>query len=177
MAEDKKVATKKTAARPAATTKTSPVKAAADPGNAPLAPTTITKKAATRAAAPRPTSVPAASTSKAAPAPRPAVTAPANPGPSPVVAKKVPARKVAATNGATAGAPSTGAPSHQPSLKEKPAAPRNPATVTPEERLSMISEAAYYKAEQRGFAPGNEAEDWAAAEREIDAFIAKTKTP
>jgi hypothetical protein len=31
----------------------------------------------------------------------------------------------------------------------------------------MIAEAAYYRAERRGFAPGFELEDWLAAEREI----------
>ena len=32
---------------------------------------------------------------------------------------------------------------------------------------SMISEAAYYKAENRGFAPGHEMEDWLEAENDI----------
>jgi hypothetical protein len=40
--------------------------------------------------------------------------------------------------------------------------------VTPEERAHMIAEAAYYRAERRGFAPGHELEDWLAAEAEID---------
>lgn len=31
----------------------------------------------------------------------------------------------------------------------------------------MIEEAAYYKAERRGFAPGQEMDDWLEAEREI----------
>jgi hypothetical protein len=31
----------------------------------------------------------------------------------------------------------------------------------------MIREAAYYRAEKRGFAPGLEAEDWAQAEAEV----------
>lgn len=35
-------------------------------------------------------------------------------------------------------------------------------------RECMIREAAYFKAQQRGFAPGRELEDWLAAEREID---------
>ena len=41
----------------------------------------------------------------------------------------------------------------------------------PEEREWMISEAAYYRAERRGFAPGNEMEDWLQAETEIDSLI------
>jgi hypothetical protein len=39
----------------------------------------------------------------------------------------------------------------------------------------MIAESAYLRAERRGFAPGNEVEDWCAAEREVDALLsAKT---
>lgn len=37
------------------------------------------------------------------------------------------------------------------------------------ERHARIAEAAYRRAEQRGFAPGYELEDWLAAEREVDA--------
>lgn len=33
-------------------------------------------------------------------------------------------------------------------------------------RDARIAELAYYKAEQRGFAPGHEVEDWLAAEQE-----------
>jgi hypothetical protein len=35
----------------------------------------------------------------------------------------------------------------------------------------MIAEAAYLRAERRGFAPGHEAEDWLAAEVEVDALL------
>jgi hypothetical protein len=38
-------------------------------------------------------------------------------------------------------------------------------------REQMIAEAAYYRAERRGFAPGAEIEDWLAAEREIEALV------
>lgn len=40
------------------------------------------------------------------------------------------------------------------------------------ERIAMISDAAYFRAEQRAFAPGHELEDWVAAEREVDALLA-----
>lgn len=43
---------------------------------------------------------------------------------------------------------------------------RSPAAV---ERRRRIAEAAYYRAEQRGFAPGNEDDDWLTAEKDIDA--------
>ena len=36
-------------------------------------------------------------------------------------------------------------------------------------REEFIATAAYFKAAQRGFEPGNEIEDWLAAEREFDA--------
>ena len=41
----------------------------------------------------------------------------------------------------------------------------------PEEREYMVAEAAYYRAERRGFAPGNEMEDWLQAETEVDSLI------
>lgn len=40
-----------------------------------------------------------------------------------------------------------------------------------EDRYRMIAEAAYFRAEQRGFIPGNEFDDWLAAELEIDALL------
>ncbi len=41
------------------------------------------------------------------------------------------------------------------------------APVFSEERHSAIAEAAYFRAQRRGFAPGHELDDWLAAEREI----------
>jgi hypothetical protein len=38
-----------------------------------------------------------------------------------------------------------------------------------ETREQRIAEAAYWRAERRGFAPGRELDDWLEAEREIDA--------
>ena len=38
-------------------------------------------------------------------------------------------------------------------------------------RQRMISEAAYYRAERRGFAPGSELDDWLAAEAEIAGYF------
>ncbi len=39
----------------------------------------------------------------------------------------------------------------------------------PQERHQLIAEAAYRRAEQRGFEPGYELSDWLAAEAEVDA--------
>jgi hypothetical protein len=44
-----------------------------------------------------------------------------------------------------------------------------PHRLTPAERHRRICELAYRRAEQRGFAPGDEIEDWLEAEREVDA--------
>lgn len=44
-------------------------------------------------------------------------------------------------------------------------------TVSEEARRAMIEQAAYLRAERRGFAPGGEAEDWLAAEEEVDALL------
>lgn len=43
--------------------------------------------------------------------------------------------------------------------------------VDAEQRKAMIAEAAYYKAEHRGFASGYELEDWLVAEAEIDSAL------
>lgn len=39
--------------------------------------------------------------------------------------------------------------------------------ISPEELRKLISEAAYYRAKQRGFEPGHEEEDWIQAEAEV----------
>jgi hypothetical protein len=61
-------------------------------------------------------------------------------------------------------------------LEEKPVTFAGLADVTPEQRLAMIREAAYFKAEKRGFSGGNDADDWADAEREIDELLAKARS-
>jgi len=43
--------------------------------------------------------------------------------------------------------------------------------VEPERRAGLIAEAAFFRAERRGFAPGHEMEDWLAAESEVDAKL------
>jgi hypothetical protein len=49
-----------------------------------------------------------------------------------------------------------------------------PAPFTgPEQRAALIAEAAYFRAERRGFSPGHETEDWLAAEAEVDARLLK----
>ena len=42
-----------------------------------------------------------------------------------------------------------------------------PPVVQPVNLDAMIAEAAYYKAEKRGFSPGNDLRDWLEAKKEI----------
>jgi len=46
-----------------------------------------------------------------------------------------------------------------------------PSTVEAEIRNRMVAEAAYYRAEARGFSDGYELEDWLDAEAEVDMTI------
>ena len=55
-----------------------------------------------------------------------------------------------------------------------PSVPIPPTTVVPntikadsEERHRRISDAAYYRSQRRGFAPGHEEEDWLEAEKDL----------
>ncbi|HZE62171.1 MAG TPA: DUF2934 domain-containing protein [Burkholderiales bacterium] len=41
------------------------------------------------------------------------------------------------------------------------------AKLSPEEVYRLIQESAYFKAKARGFAPGNEVQDWIEAEAEV----------
>jgi hypothetical protein len=41
-------------------------------------------------------------------------------------------------------------------------------------RHECIAQAAYLRAQQRGFAPGHELEDWLAAEKAVDAMLAQS---
>lgn len=108
----------------------------------------------------------------AAPAKKPAAK-PAEAKPvkkaAPAVAK-APAKKPAA---AKAAAPKSAAPKPaKVAAKVKPAAQGNGETViTPEQRYRMICDAAYFRAERRGFVGGNSVEDWLAAEAEIDDLL------
>ena len=45
--------------------------------------------------------------------------------------------------------------------------------VSEEERRILIARAAYYRAERRNFAPGQELEDWVAAEGEVDRELVR----
>ena len=53
--------------------------------------------------------------------------------------------------------------------------PGDSEAITPETRRQMIALAAYFRAEQRGFAPGDPVADWLDAEREIDERLGLRK--
>ena len=55
--------------------------------------------------------------------------------------------------------------------KSPPVVMPPPGKLTPEARHALIAEAAYLRAERRGFAPGQETEDWLAAEVEVDTLL------
>lgn len=66
-------------------------------------------------------------------------------------------------------------------LSRKKALPLKAQFVALEQRGALIAEAAYFRAEKRGFAPGHELEDWLTAEAEVDDRLlrasAETRPP
>ncbi|MEK6663594.1 MAG: DUF2934 domain-containing protein [Pseudomonadota bacterium] len=92
------------------------------------------------------------------------------------VAKAAPAKaaspKPAAKSAVGVKANGDKAPAAKSTPVKKKASKGNGATpITPEQRYRMICDAAYYRAERRGFIGGNPAEDWTAAEAEIDGLL------
>jgi hypothetical protein len=53
-----------------------------------------------------------------------------------------------------------------------PSAP--PMMVSAEQRRAMIAEAAYLRAERRGFEGGDPVADWLESEREVDALLTRS---
>ncbi len=91
-------------------------------------------------------------------APKPAA-APAKP-----VAKTASPRSEKAAT-APAAKPAPGAPKQQPANGEMRG--NTAARLSAEEVYRLIQESAYFKAKARGFAPGNEVQDWIEAEAEV----------
>ena len=57
------------------------------------------------------------------------------------------------------------------------AQPDGATAIRDGERQAMISQAAYYRAERRGFEPGHEVEDWLAAEQDIERILPREILP
>jgi len=142
---DDKIVTKKTAAKKAAAKTTATQKSAVTQPADKVAKPDTPKPLAKKKAQAKSPAKMATTTPEAAPAGTP----------SPAVA----------TRGATSSPKQA---DHQGSLRQL-------AMASPEQRLDMVREAAYYKAEKRNFAPGHDASDWADAEREIDELLARAK--
>jgi len=86
------------------------------------------------------------------------------------VAVKTAAKKTASKKTATKKTTGKKAAKQQ-SGKNKPDSIVRTGSVSPEQRWKMIAEAAYHRAEKRGFESGHELEDWTAAEKEIDGLL------
>jgi hypothetical protein len=147
MAEDRKVVTKKTPSKKA-----------------------VTKK--TLAKAPEPPRSPASigssgTTTKRSPVAKKAAAKKAVTKKAPAAAKKVVAKKAPAPTPASKKV----TPSTVPGAAQGPVTREPVSPVSDEERHRMIEEAAYYRAEKRGFEPGHNEEDWAAATEEVDAML------
>jgi len=71
--------------------------------------------------------------------------------------------------------PHTSANTKRTSAKSKPATTRNDIGDGLD-REGMISAAAYFRAEHRGFGGGDALADWLAAEAEIDAMLNSSKS-
>lgn len=129
---------------------------------------TTTKKPAATTAAAKPAAKKAAAT-KAVAAPK--VVAPVvEPVATPAVASKTKAAAVkpAAEPKAAVAKPAAKKAS---AVKLKPSTAPAPVLTT-EQRNHYVSVAAFYIAERRGFTLGNPADDWMAAEAEVDRLIA-----
>lgn len=71
----------------------------------------------------------------------------------------------------TLATPKTGKSAQSLSKKSKRGGNSQSVDVTPEERNRLIAEAAYYRAEQHGFNPESQVDDWLAAEAEVDTML------
>lgn len=83
-------------------------------------------------------------------------------------ASKTVAAKPSASKTATTTKPKN---SSSPPAAKKAAKGNGKAHITPEQRYRMICDAAYFRAERRGFVGGNPGDDWIAAEAEVDALL------
>jgi hypothetical protein len=78
-----------------------------------------------------------------------------------------------AKNPETPAAPARRAPRKRAAAEPAERTTGYPSFVDPQQRAGLIAQAAYFRAQKRGFAPGHEMEDWLAAEAEVDADLLK----
>ncbi len=91
------------------------------------------------------------------------------------------AAKPAAKTAAPRPLPRRPPPSRRPRSSRPAATPAvakpAPAALSAAQREQMVRTAAYFRAERRGFAPGNEWDDWLSAEAEVGSLPAQNGTP
>ncbi|MFA7386314.1 MAG: DUF2934 domain-containing protein [Thiohalobacteraceae bacterium] len=80
--------------------------------------------------------------------------------------------KTSAAAKATSPAPAKN-PTKAATAVRKPSNGKTPRELSAELRREMIAEAAYLRAERRGFSAGDPTEDWLEAEREVDLLLAE----
>ena len=80
--------------------------------------------------------------------------------------------KTAAAAKATTAVPAKN-PTKAATAARKPRNGKAPRELSAELRREMIAEAAYLRAERRGFSAGDPTEDWLEAEREVDLLLAE----
>ena len=91
---------------------------------------------------------------------------------APVAEKKPAAKKAAPAVKKPAAAKTASATTAKKTTAAKSAVTsKKKMEVSPEQRYMMIAEAAYFRAEKRGFVGGNSAQDWVEAEAEIDQLL------
>jgi Protein of unknown function (DUF2934) len=90
---------------------------------------------------------------------------------NPEIAKEIPKVIKADENLSATPPPRPRAKSSTPRMRKTAAKVSADVTISEDVRRGMIAEAAYLRAERRGFAPGQEHEDWLAAEAEVDALL------
>jgi len=86
------------------------------------------------------------------------------PSPTEGLTKKPPRKRASASS-----SPGTAKPRKTATSTAKAATVRS--EVSEDVRRGMIAEAAYHRAEKRGFSPDGQVDDWTAAEKEVDDFL------
>jgi len=79
--------------------------------------------------------------------------------------------RMAATPGKPIKRAAKDAPVARPPAPRSRSKTRRAGSISPEDRNRYVAEAAYFKAERRGFVEGCELADWIEAEAEIDALL------
>ncbi len=97
-------------------------------------------------------------------------------GGKPATGKKATVKKTVSSKRTVAKKTAAGKASTNKAAAKKAVSRKPTRTVTPEERWHMVSVAAYYQAEKRGFTGEDPAGDWLAAEAEIDSLLVKQNT-